>query len=118
MFSYRNIVSLRFMKLKKVIALFCVLVLCTQVLPVQQMGALLFGNQLNEELNHLCDAGKDDVSKKEIKTDYFLADLQLYNSFIAAAILEYRHYQSTLPHNYSGEIQTPPPNIFPLSLTV
>ena len=97
--------------MKKLVAIICLMVLCTQVLPVQQMGALLFGNQLNEETNQHSDSGKEDVSKHEIKSDYCVSHVYHNENILSAVIAEYLHCESLLPLNHSAEIHTPPPNI-------
>ena len=42
--------------------IFLILVLLIQVLPVKQMGELLFNNQLNEEINY-SDSGCKEINK-------------------------------------------------------
>ena len=44
------------MQLKKAIALFCLIVVCLQVLPVKQIGAVLFNNQITEEIARAVEA--------------------------------------------------------------
>lgn len=98
------------MKLKRAIAFICVLVLATQALPVKQIGAVLFGNQINEEIPHSIDAGK--CFGKEIhKSDPFITAYQSVHCFITSASFNYFHFASLLPLNHAGEIHTPPPNI-------
>ncbi|MBG9375773.1 hypothetical protein I5907_05975 [Panacibacter sp. DH6] len=97
------------MKLKKVIALFCLLMLASQMLPVKEIGAVLFGNQLNEEIPHSLDIGKDVPCKLLLKGDSFLHQIS-DNDFLSGSIGEYVHFTSLLPHNHAAEIPTPPPN--------
>jgi len=96
---------------KKIIALLCIVVLSTQMLPVQQIGSILFGNQINEEIPHSVEAGKDGCPKLLLKSDPFLHNLSADIYSIAGAAYEYAHFASLLPHNHAGEVQTPPPNI-------
>lgn len=44
---------------KKIINILLIIVFATQILPIQQVGSLLFGNQLTEEVPHAI----DDVAK-------------------------------------------------------
>ena len=96
------------MKLKKIIALLCIVLLSTQMLPVKAIGAVLFGNQINEEIPHSLDAGKDAPCKLLLKEDHSFDVAG--NNLISGSIKEYVHFASLLPHNHAGEVQTPPPN--------
>jgi hypothetical protein len=98
------------MKFKKIIALFCLMILSTQILPVKAIGAVLFGNQVNEEILHSMDANKDAPCKLLIKGDSFIHQIAA-NIFLSGTISEYVHFASLLPHNHAAEIHTPPPNI-------
>jgi len=96
------------MKFKKIIALLCIVVLSTQMLPVKAIGAVLFGNQINEEIPHSLDAGKDAPCKLLLKDDLFFSVAG--NHLISGSVREYVHFASLLPSNHAGEVQTPPPN--------
>jgi hypothetical protein len=98
------------MKFKKIIALICLVTLSTQMLPVKEIGAVLFGNQLNEEIPHSLDIGKDTPCKLLLKNDYLLNSFA-ENDLGSGNISEYVHFASLLPHNHACEIHTPPPNI-------
>lgn len=97
------------MKFKKIIAFFCLITLSTQMLPVKEIGAVLFGNQINEEIPHSMDVGKDSPCKFLIKGDSFINQIAA-NLFLSGNISEYVHFASLLPHNHAAEIHTPPPN--------
>jgi hypothetical protein len=99
------------MKRKHFIALFCLLVLCIQVLPVRQIGALLSNNQINEELPHNDDSGKDGLSKFDpLKSDPFISHSPYTIPVSLFGTQEYFHFAISLPACHSGEIHTPPPN--------
>lgn len=98
------------MKFKKAIALLCLLMLAIQMLPVKEIGAILFGNQINEEIPHSLDIGKDVPCKLLVKSDSFLSHIT-DNDFLSGNIGEYVHFASLLPNNHTDEIPTPPPNI-------
>ena len=73
------------------------------------MGALLFSNQINEELAH------DLISLKEVKLK--CTDSEFMLTFCAPEInanwrnsSAYMHYAAVIPINHTAEIHTPPPN--------
>ena len=79
------------------------------MLPVKAIGAVLFGNQINEEIPHSLDIGKDTPCKLLLKDDYLLNPIA-GNGLISGNINEYVHFASLLPNNHAGEVHTPPPN--------
>ncbi len=100
------------MQLKRIIAVICLLVLTIQVLPVKQIGYVLFGNQVNEELPHSLDLEKKtDCKCFPFKDDPFLASsaIALYPPIYSGN--QYIHFTITLPDSHEGDIPTPPPNI-------
>jgi hypothetical protein len=94
---------------KQLINIFLVLVLATQMLPVEQMGKLLFSNQITEELPHSADT---EVVKKASTSNEFLAP----NAEGLFAKLGFVFSSATsdskvnFPHNHSKDIHNPPPN--------
>jgi hypothetical protein len=96
------------MKLKKIIAFFFLLALSFQILPLKQLGSLLFSCELQEEV-----AGAVDVEKEKdklVKGLYSMASsIQLSFRTIAES-LKYIPFKTTLPPSHEGEIHTPPPN--------
>lgn len=98
------------MKWKQVIAIICLLVLGTQVLPVKQLGALLSSNTMTEEIPHGLDDGKD-ISKAEFaKSNMVMPPGIAVSSFLNNISREYFHFAVTLPSFHAGDIHTPPPN--------
>lgn len=97
------------MNIKKVIAIICLAILCTQVIPLKQIGAMLFNNQLTEEIAHSCDCGKKPLADKD---DNYLPAREISQ---ASAILSTAnhgiHAPSTLIQLHYAEVQTPPPNL-------
>jgi hypothetical protein len=96
-------------KLKKIIALFCLVVVSIQVMPVRQIGAMLFNNQFTEEITHTADCGKKLPLHKS-------TDNYLFASMRAALKISttngYSIYaQEGLVKQHVAEVQTPPPNI-------
>ena len=80
------------------------------MLPVKQVGAILFSNQINEEIPH-SDTCKD-FSKKQISlSDY---EISAGTDFLTSLINNSRNfisYSSVIPSNHSFEILVPPPNL-------
>jgi hypothetical protein len=97
------------MKLKKIIAIICLIVLSTQVIPLRQIGAMLFNNQLTEEMAHASDFGKKLSEEKELHTYYPLLNAQ---EKILSDINNHSMYAHTrLVKQHVAEVPTPPPNI-------
>ena len=101
------------MKLKTFISTICLTVLMFQLLPVKQLGSLLFSNQLQEELPH--DAGsdveKDMKGKVDFKKEFCCTHDFAQINFIYTASIAYIHFATALPKLHAGDIHTPPPNI-------
>lgn len=94
---------------KKLINIFLVLVLATQMLPVEQMGKILSTNQITEELPHSTDT---EVVKKAVNINDFLGPSADQFSFKAAQIVlsNLNDVKVSLPLNHSKDIHNPPPN--------
>jgi hypothetical protein len=82
-----------------------------QIAPVKKIGAILFGNQINEELVHApdADAGKE-LGKKLYKSDFYIVDSDNEKKLLARRQGNYYNFSSLLPQNHAGDIHTPPPN--------
>jgi hypothetical protein len=97
------------MKVKKIIALFCLLFIGLQALPVKQLGAILFNNQITEDIAHASDDGKKQTA--ENFTDNYLP---VYYDSYAHQILgtnnHTTHGHFPLVQLHVAEVQTPPPN--------
>lgn len=98
------------MKLKKIITLFCLLVLATQVLPLRQIGRILSSNQMTEELPH--EIGKDFAKYDPFGNDPFLpADFNLEAFRRSVKKNPFIHFDTELPAFHRGDIHVPPPNV-------
>lgn len=98
------------MKLKKVITLFCLLVLSTQVLPLRQIGSILSSNQMTEELPH--DAIGKGIAKFDPNScDPFLAINFVMENISNSSKLQFIHFDTDLHSRHAGEIHVPPPNV-------
>jgi hypothetical protein len=97
------------MKLKKVIALICLIVLSTQVVPLRQIGAILFNNQITEEIAHASDCGKRLSEEKELHTSYLSLGIQVKILSDINNLSMFAH--SRLVKQHVAEVPTPPPNL-------
>ena len=98
---------------KKLVNILLILVLSVTILPIKQVGNMLFNNQWTEELS---DHADHQVEKKSTPAKWaLLKDSDLFNcsnqSLLLASSGHYAFSQS-LPVNPCGEIHSPPPNLF------
>jgi hypothetical protein len=85
-------------------------VLLIQVLPVREIGEMLFDNQLNEEIN-CSDSGCKEINKSidaSIEIEEGL-DLAVIPASIVAQ-LNYFNFQDSIPRHQVFDVQVPPPN--------
>lgn len=96
---------------KKIISLLLIVLLLVQVLPVKQVGYILFSNQINEELPHGMDVGKETSKSPLFNNDlsHFSNTIHFLNSISKTYCFAF--YASDIPSNHSTEVPTPPPNI-------
>ena len=94
--------------MKKIIGIFLLSLMVSQLLPIKEVGKLLFNNQIVEE--HPVDACGDHTKiAKEIKFFNISAELALNAPLL---ILEqYLQFCEDIPSNPAMEIHAPPPNI-------
>jgi hypothetical protein len=85
-------------------------VLLIQVLPVREIGKMLFDNQLNEEINcsgstvkELSKCTDTTLDNQEQVVHY---DLSLHNGLTTA----YAAFQSIIPVHHTSDVPVPPPN--------
>ena len=97
--------------IKKFITIFFLAVFLTQVVPVRQLGQLLAGATMTEELPET-GSSKSNTSfldgKWFIIAGTHLHDHSLYNT----ALSQYIHFSETLPFDMSSDVQSPPPDTF------
>lgn len=84
--------------------------LMCQLLPVRQLGSLLFKGQITEEPAH-DDCAPDCKDHFPFKKDFTHADGQVHIMCSEADALQYIHFTDALPKPFHGDIHTPPPNI-------
>jgi len=94
---------------KKICTYFLLLVLTIQILPVQQMGSMLFSNQFNEEIPHSYETDHGPLGKALLKSDFLSTqDLILRSALIVSP--KHLHTADAIPQNHTGDIHVPPPN--------
>ena len=95
---------------KRIINIFLILVLAIQILPIQQMGKLLYTNQFTEEIPHSLDHSGEPSQQSESKSD-FISTPELSLLHIADGISFIRPVTAeVIPQNHTTEIHVPPPN--------
>jgi hypothetical protein len=96
--------------MRQVIASLFILLLCSQVIPLKEIGKLLFKSQTTEEIHPEETASVDDEAVKLFThapgPGYAVAAADVLTEVIAVHI----HHAETLPDNHSRDIFTPPPN--------
>jgi hypothetical protein len=96
---------------KKIISLLLVFTLLLQLLPLKQVGYILFSNQINEEIPHGMDVGKQTSKPPLLNEDlsHFTDAIDFLNFHSNSYCFAF--YTSDIPCNHSAEVRTPPPNI-------
>lgn len=95
---------------KRIINIFLVLVLSVQMLPIQQMGKLLFSSTFTEEIPHSIDGAKAEVKKAEGKTDFITTPVFSLNSSVIYLCHPQPILADAIPQNHTADILVPPPN--------
>lgn len=95
---------------KKLINILLIVVLTITILPIRQVGNMLFKNQWTEELN---DHSEQHEKKPQPDKWTFLTYGDLLNQALGINSddgIRFFAYSQQLPFNASGEIHSPPPN--------
>ncbi|MEO8109409.1 MAG: hypothetical protein ABI594_05235 [Ginsengibacter sp.] len=93
---------------KKIITIFFLSVFLIQLLPIREVGKLIAGATMTEELPE-SGASKSTVDAKWFLTHTHYGDNTALNS---TGLSQYIHFSETLPFRLPSDVQTPPPNIF------
>lgn len=87
------------------------MVFSTQVLPVAQIGRMLYQNQLTEELPHSSTPVPSPNSFVEEIHKAYLHDIQGDGTKLYTLIITHHLHQSeSFSTQFIAEVQTPPPN--------
>lgn len=98
--------------MKRIIGIFLLALMCMQLLPIKEMGKLLFNNQIVEE--HPVEdggcGGSCDLSKLAKELKFLKHDNTL--QFEPALLVKSLHYNffAEIPQGPTREIHCPPPN--------
>ncbi len=83
-----------------------------QLLPIKQLGNMLFSNQIQEELPHeMNDVEKDFKGKLDFKKDFCCVHDFAPANYIFSNAVSYIEFATALPDFHAGDIHTPPPNL-------
>jgi hypothetical protein len=94
--------------MKRIIGIFLLTLMVSQLLPIKEVGKLLYKNQIVEE--HPVDCGVDHVKiAKELKFCKQYDD-NLDLSLVLLHGTNYIHLMEDIPSNPAQEIHAPPPN--------
>lgn len=95
---------------KKIITIFFLSVFLTQLLPLREVGKLIAGATMTEELP---ETGSSKATAGFMDAKWFLFSQNHCNKgFNTSGQSQYIHFSETLPLRLLSDIQTPPPNIF------
>jgi len=94
--------------IKKVVSIFILLLFATQILPIKEVGGLLFGSQITEDVIQ----DVDDVAKDAFKSksDFAEVNTNRPDFFTLKTVSLLSEFSVIFPHNHSIDIYSPPPN--------
>lgn len=96
---------------KKIISLVLLLIFSTQILPISQIGRVLYQNQLTEELPHSTTSAPAPNSFVEEIHKAYWHDMEEYGMMMYTNIITHHlHETEKFSSQYIAEVQTPPPN--------
>ena len=97
---------------KRIFAYFLLSIISFQLLPLQEVGAIFYGNQMIEEIcqgagdaDGKSSENNEELKKSDIYLHHFTVCLHLNNSSSANLHVTHQDYQSRL----ADDILTPPP---------
>ncbi|WP_298707644.1 MULTISPECIES: hypothetical protein [Chitinophaga] len=97
--------------MKKLISIFLFGLMCIQVLPIKEVGKLLFNNQIVEEhVEGNCSAKGIKLSPSDLNCHKYGEEETEMNPALFLKTLTYRLMED-IPAGPVQEIQTPPPNV-------
>ncbi|MBY0349281.1 MAG: hypothetical protein K2W79_13565 [Hydrotalea flava] len=96
--------------LKPLIAAFLLITISLRIIPIKQVGALLFNNSITEELAHGQGLEKDTIKKFNFLYNLLYNTNQHFNILSFNALDVYIQRSEKLPIQFSPDILVPPPN--------
>lgn len=107
-FCYKKNCTLQ--TLKKLISIFFISLMCVQLLPIAQVGKLLFNNQIVEEhVSGDCMSKTLKLSPNDLNFHRYSDQVTALNPELFLRTLSYSYHED-IPASPIQEIQTPPPN--------
>ena len=96
---------------KKIITIFFLSVFLVQLLPLREVGKLIAGATMTEELP---EAGASNSTAGSMDAKWFLTSVNYgnNNALNTTGQSQYIHFSETLPFRLPSDVQTPPPDIF------
>jgi hypothetical protein len=96
---------------RKIITYFLLFVLAIQLLPVKEMGMLLYNNQLTEEIYDALDTSEEKNDSKESKKEFTSTNYSKHLDIEINYSIGNRHtfFNTFLKSRYSDDTITPPP---------
>jgi hypothetical protein len=97
---------------KRILNIFLLLVFAIQLLPLQQIGRMLYSNQLTEEMPDAVDynLGKE-VGKRILNfNEYLQPHMELIQHPMIDRGQVHCITHDDIPNNYAADIHVPPPN--------
>lgn len=98
--------------MRKRLAYLFLVIFSFQVLPVKEVGGMLFEGLLTEEIHETLHGADDHQSKSKKRTESL--DIVLSNVHLESQIQTAMQCQEHLPAAYVPDIPTPPPNFISL----
>ena len=95
---------------RRFLNIFLILVLLIQVLPVKQMGELLFNNQWSEEVNASDSACKEMGKSSDTALDFEVGFYNPSTQIAVATTINFINFQDIIPAHHVFEVPVPPPN--------
>ena len=95
---------------EKNINIFLVIVFLTQILPVQQISEIVFGNQLNKAATQDIDNAVKENFKGDNKCEFLARIHEGIKQYFTMFSQSITKINIIFPYNHSTDILTPPPN--------
>lgn len=95
--------------MKKLLSIFLVSLMCIQLLPIKEVGKLLFNNQIVEEHMEGGNSSKGPKLTADLGFLRYAEMSALLNPELFLSTRNYNYYEE-IPASPIQEIQTPPPN--------
>ena len=102
---------------RQVIAYLFILIFSIQIVPIKEIGEILFNGLITEEEVHGYGQNSEDNAKLKKQNEPKLPVSFYYNRicFLTQSVQTAIHRSENLPLQFVPEIITPPPNILPLA---